>query len=158
VIRDINNIMMTEPRFNAELSERRLYEIISSAVWNAFDAVLPSLLPQIEPPDIPSEHIALSEIAAEHRRQSLPQDSPSTRLQTDLPEGTRELSNVPETIIRSQDPEPPNTYPNDPIADLDMLNPANSAAVDLESLPGGFGSISDDFNFDFSFDFLRRQE
>jgi hypothetical protein len=158
VIRDINNNMMTEPQFNTELSERRLFEMISSAVWNAFDAVLPSLLPQIEPPNIPSEHIAVSDIAAEHRHQSLPQVSPSTRLQTDLPDHTRELSNTPETIMRSQEPEPPDTYINDPFADLDMLNSANPAAVDLGPLPDGFGNISDDFNFDFSFDFLTRQD
>lgn len=158
VIRDINNNMIAEPQFNTELSERRLFEMISAAVWNAFDAVLPSLLPQIEPPGIPSERIAMSGIAAEHQHQSSPQVSPGTRLQTGLPDDTRESSNAPETIVRTGEPEPPNTYVNDPIADLDMLNPANPVAVDLESLPDGFGSISDEFNFDFSFDFLTPQD
>jgi hypothetical protein len=60
--------------------------------------------------------------------------------------------------MRSQEPEPPDTYINDPFADLDMLNSANPAAVDLGPLPDGFGNISDDFNFDFSFDFLTRQD
>lgn len=152
VIRDVNNAMMVDPRFNAELSERRIYEIVHSAVWDAIDAVLPSL-PQIEPPDIPSEHIGVSEIAAENQHQSLPQVSPSTQPQTDLPDHVQELPNAPDTILMSQEPEPLNAYINDPNAEFYMLNLANPAIFDLESLPDGFGSTSNDFNFGVPFTF-----
>ncbi|KAF4981681.1 hypothetical protein FZEAL_2568 [Fusarium zealandicum] len=42
---------MPEFEFNLQLSERRFSVAITQAVWNAFDTVIPSLLPQTGPPE-----------------------------------------------------------------------------------------------------------
>ncbi|KAM0234075.1 hypothetical protein ACHAP5_010176 [Fusarium lateritium] len=155
VIRDINNSMMTEPQFTTELSERRLFEMISSAVWNAFDAVLPSLLPQIEPPDIPAEDATVLDIVADPQHPSIPAASVTP---ADLPDVPQEMANAFETVLSNQDTASFNTYNSDPNAELEMLYPAHLAATGIEPAPDGFGSINDDFDFGFSFDFLTQRE
>ncbi|KAF4997462.1 hypothetical protein FGRMN_3826 [Fusarium graminum] len=159
MIRDINNSIMSEPTFNLEIPERRLFEVISSAVWNAFDDVLPSLLPQVAPPDPPTEDIRIPEITTETISEPAPDTSFPSRQQMSSSNSIQEASNTVEAAMNVPESEPfDHAYIFDPMADFDMSSPASLLDREFGSETHHFGNINNDLNYSFNFNFTTQQE
>ncbi|RKK86454.1 hypothetical protein BFJ71_g13775 [Fusarium oxysporum] len=153
VIRDINANVRNMPgfQFSSEVSERSLFEMVSSAVWNAFDEVLPSLLPPTEHRDLPTSAPPVTEVLAESQDQTLSVPSLTFQDEPDYLNSHRELPIV-ETEA-AQDFH--DTSTEDPIASLELLNPGNVAVrnLDFDEL-GEFGNGLNPVVYDFNFNLL----
>ncbi|KAK7425114.1 hypothetical protein QQX98_000028 [Neonectria punicea] len=90
ITRNLNE--MPEVRDNLHFSERKVAELVFQAVWNAFDHVLPSLLPQSAPLETP--HDSMPELASRRDTQCLPTNS--------FPPQATEFVNVSATWKMSQ--------------------------------------------------------
>ncbi|KAH7466146.1 hypothetical protein FOMA001_g15913 [Fusarium oxysporum f. sp. matthiolae] len=153
VIRDINAKVRSMPgfQFSSEVSERSLFEMVSSAVWNAFDEVLPSLLPPTEHRDLPTSAPPVTEVLAESQDQTLSVPSLTFQDEPDYLNSHRELPIV-ETEA-AQDFH--DTSTQDPIASLELLDPGNVAVrnLDFDEL-GEFGNGLNPVVYDFNFNLL----
>ncbi|KLP15833.1 Uncharacterized protein LW94_5683 [Fusarium fujikuroi] len=130
VIRDINANVRNMPgfQFSSDLSERSLFETVSSAVWNAFDEVLPRLLPSTEHGDLPASAAPGTEILADSQYQTLSATSLAFQNELDLFSSHRELP-VIETE-EAQDSHDIST--EEPIASWGLLAPGNDVVRDLD--------------------------
>ncbi|ENH72064.1 hypothetical protein FOC1_g10006430 [Fusarium oxysporum f. sp. cubense race 1] len=153
VIRDINANVRSMPgfQFSSEVSERSLFEMVSSAVWNAFDEVLPSLLPPTEHRDLPTSAAPVTEVLADSQDQILSVTSLAFQDEPDFLSSHRELPIV-ETEA-AQDFH--DTSTEDPIASLELLDPGNVAVrnLDFDEL-GEFGNDLNPVVYDFNFNLL----
>ncbi|EXM20770.1 hypothetical protein V3481_016551 [Fusarium oxysporum f. sp. vasinfectum] len=153
VIRDINANVRSMPgfQFSSEVSERSLFEMVSSAVWNAFDEVLPSLLPPTEHRDLPTSAAPVTEVLADSQDQILSVTSLAFQDEPDFLSSHRELPIV-ETEA-AQDFH--DTSTEDPIASLELLDPGNVAVrnLDFDEL-GEFGNNLNPVVYDFNFNLL----
>ncbi|EMT67839.1 hypothetical protein FOC4_g10005953 [Fusarium odoratissimum] len=153
VIRDINANVRNMPgfQFSSEVSERSLFEMVSSAVWNAFDEVLPSLLPPTEHRDLPTSAPPVTEVLAESQDQTLSVPSLAFQEEPNFLNSHRELPIV-ETEA-AQDFH--DTSTEDPIASLELLDPGNVAVrnLDFDQL-GEFGNGLNPVVYDFNFNLL----
>ena len=153
VIRDINANVRSMPgfQFSSEVSERSLFEMVSSAVWNAFDEVLPSLLPPTEHRDLPTSAAPVTEVLADSQDQILSVTSLAFQDEPDFLSSHRELPIV-ETEA-AQDFH--DTSTEDPIASLELLDPGNVAVrnLDFDEL-GEFGNGLNPVVYDFNFNLL----
>ncbi|KAM0351112.1 hypothetical protein ACHAPU_002896 [Fusarium lateritium] len=158
VIREINNSVMSEPHFNLDIPERRLFEVISSAVWNAFDDVLPSLLPQVAAADPPPEDMRIPELTAGALHQPAQDASFPSQQQTSFSNSTQEASNASAVAMEEPESEFSNqVYVFDPMADFDMSNTGSLLDTQFGSTPHEFGNSSNDLNLCFGFDFTAQQ-
>ncbi|KAF5670056.1 hypothetical protein FHETE_4739 [Fusarium heterosporum] len=159
MIRDINNSIMSEPTFNLEIPERRLFEVISSAVWNAFDDVLPSLPPQVAPPDPPTEHMRTPEIITGTLPEPAPDTSFPSEQQMSFSNSIQEASNTEEAAMEGPEVEPfDRAYVFDRMTDFDMSNPASLLDGEFRSEPHEFGNVINDLNYGFNFNFITQQD
>ncbi|PNP76749.1 hypothetical protein FNYG_10168 [Fusarium nygamai] len=130
LIRDINTNMRNMPgfQFSSEVSERSLFETVSSAVWNAFDEVLPSLLPPTEHRDLPARAAQDPEVVADSQDRTLSGTSSAFQDELDFLSPRPEHPNI-ETEA-AQDFH--DTSAEDPIASLDLLDPGSVAFRNLD--------------------------
>ncbi|SCO42779.1 uncharacterized protein FFNC_08719 [Fusarium fujikuroi] len=130
VIRDINANVRNMPgfQFSSDLSERSLFETVSSAVWNAFDEVLPRLLPSTEHGDLPASAAPGTEVLADSQYQTLSATSLAFQNEPDLFSSHRELP-VIETE-EAQDSHDIST--EEPIVSWGLLAPGNDVVRDLD--------------------------
>ncbi|KAF4331857.1 hypothetical protein FBEOM_14367 [Fusarium beomiforme] len=156
VIRDINaNIRnMSGFQFNSEVSERSLFETVSSAVWNAFDEVLPSLLPQTEHRDLPTGDTLGTEVLAESQDERLSAPATILRDETSFPSASQ-FEDLPDVVSQGL-----RVFDNDPTAaELDLFIPENMSAGHSDFQESGeFRNSLDPLAFDFNFDFLPSQD
>lgn len=129
VIRDINANVRNIPgfQFSSDLSERSLFETVSSAVWNAFDEVLPRLLPSTEHGDLPARAAPGTEILADSQYQTLSATSLAFQNEPDLFSSHRELPLI--ETEEAQDSHDIST--EEPIASWGLLAPGNDVVRDL---------------------------
>ncbi|KAG4286450.1 hypothetical protein FPRO06_07710 [Fusarium proliferatum] len=129
VIRDINANVRNMPgfQFSSDLSERSLFETVSSAVWNAFDEVLPRLLPSTEHGDLPARAAPGTEILADSQYQTLSATSLAFQNEPDLFSSHRELPVI--EAEEAQDSHDIST--EEPIASWGLLAPGNDVVRDL---------------------------
>ncbi|KAF5589986.1 hypothetical protein FPCIR_6615 [Fusarium pseudocircinatum] len=151
VILDINTSIRNMPgfQFSSEVSERSLFETVSSAVWNAFDEVLPSLLPPTEHGGLPASLAPVNEVLDDSQDQTLTATSLAVQDEPDLSSSHRELPIIETEAAQSFH----DTSTEDAIAGWDLLDPDNMAIgnLDIDELrefedsldPGGY-----DLNFD----------
>ncbi|KAF5705702.1 hypothetical protein FMUND_11944 [Fusarium mundagurra] len=153
LIRDINANVRNIPGFNftSEVSERSLFETVSSAVWNAFDEVLPSLLPPTDHRDPPASAARDTEVLANSQDQTLPDTSLAFQDESDFMSSHRELP-----IIETEAGEDfHDTSTEDPIASLGLLDPGNLEVRDLDfDQLGEFGNGLDPVVYDLNFSLL----
>ncbi|KAI7761024.1 hypothetical protein LZL87_011429 [Fusarium oxysporum] len=153
VIRDINANVRNMPgfQFSSEVSERSLFEMVSSAVWNAFDEVLPSLLPPTEHRDLPTSAPPVTEVLAESQDQTL--SVPSLAFQ-DEPDSLNSHRELP--IVETEAAQDLNDQSiEDPIASLGLLDPGNVAVRNLDFDEfGEFGNGLNPVVYDFNFNLL----
>ncbi|KAF5579405.1 uncharacterized protein FSUBG_13624 [Fusarium subglutinans] len=153
LIRDINANVRNMPafQFSSEVSERSLFETVSSAVWNAFDEVLPSLLPPTEHGDQAASAAPVTEARADSQDQTLSDTSLALQDEPDLSSSHRDLPTFEtEAAQRSHD-----TTAENPIAGWNLLDPENMAVrnLDFDEL-GEFGDGLDPVGYDLTFDHL----
>ncbi|KAF5613102.1 hypothetical protein F25303_14270 [Fusarium sp. NRRL 25303] len=136
VIRDINASVRNMPgfQFSSEVSERSLFETVSSAVWNAFDEVLPSLLPSTEQ----ASAAPATEVPADSQDQTLSGTSLALQDEPDL------LSSHPELMIETEAAQDFRISTEDTIASLGSFDPGNVAVRDLDF--DGLGDFGDGFD------------
>ncbi|CVL08720.1 uncharacterized protein FMAN_06846 [Fusarium mangiferae] len=136
VIRDINASVRNMPgfQFSSEVSERSLFETVSSAVWNAFDEVLPSLLPSTEQ----ASAAPVTEVPADSQEQTLSGTSLALQDEPDL------LSSHPELMIETEAAQDFRISTEDTIANLGSFDPGNVAVRDLDF--NGLGEFGDGFD------------
>ncbi|KAF4420230.1 hypothetical protein FACUT_11255 [Fusarium acutatum] len=149
VIRDINANVRNMPgfQFSSELSERSLFETVSSAVWNAFDEVLPSLLPPTEHGDLPASAAPVTEVLADSQDQTLSGTSLAFQDEPGFLSPHHELP-----IIETEAAQDfHDTSTEDPIASLGLLDPGNVAVrnLDFDEL-GEFGNGLDSYDLNFN--------
>ncbi|KAM5363674.1 hypothetical protein ACJA88_013434 [Fusarium oxysporum] len=150
VIRDINANVRNMPgfQFSSEVSERSLFEMVSSAVWNAFDEVLPSLLPPTEHRDLPTSAPPVTEVLAESQDQTLSVPSLAFQEEPNFLNSHRELP-----IVETEAAQDFNdTSIEDPIASVGLLDPGNVIVRNLDfdefgEFGNGLNPVVYDFNF-----------
>ncbi|KAH7000635.1 hypothetical protein EDB80DRAFT_114793 [Ilyonectria destructans] len=158
ITRNLNE--MPEFRDNPHFSERRLSEVIHRAVWDAFDHVLPSLLPQSAPPETPCDD----------RSPAVKMQAPAMRTNAFTPQSTQSVTvpiprqaspRVPETIIlkepsypnmplnawsaQTYDPLPNSSAHGDSMGGQQQSQPAVAGSGSLNSRPLSFISQSNEF-------------
>ncbi|KAF5258995.1 hypothetical protein FOXYS1_10408 [Fusarium oxysporum] len=150
VIRDINANVRNMPgfQFSSEVPERSLFEMVSSAVWNAFDEVLPSLLPPTEHRDLPTSAPPVTEVLAESQDQTLSVPSLAFQEEPNFLNSHRELP-----IVETEAAQDFNdTSIEDPIASVGLLDPGNVIVRNLDfdefgEFGNGLNPVVYDFNF-----------
>ncbi|KAF5637721.1 hypothetical protein F52700_4423 [Fusarium sp. NRRL 52700] len=153
VIRDINANVRNMPgfQFSSAVSERSLFETVSSAVWNAFDEVLPSLLPPTVHRDHPASAVPVTEVLADTQDQTLFDTSLEFEGRPGSSNSHRELPAIETETEQSFH----DTGTEDPIATFGLLDPGNVAIrnLDFDELEE-FGDGLDTVVYDLSFDTL----
>lgn len=161
ITRNLNE--MPEFRDNPHFSERILSEVIHRAVWDAFDHVLPSLLPQSAPPETPCNDRSPAvkmQAPAMPTNAFTPQSTHSVNVP--LPEGPRQASpRVPEIITlkepsypnmplnawsaQTYDPLPNSSAHDDSMGGQQQSQPAVAGSGSLNGRPLSFISQSNEF-------------
>ncbi|KAF5972660.1 hypothetical protein FCOIX_9241 [Fusarium coicis] len=153
LIRDINANVRNMPgfQFSSEVSGRLLYETVSSAVWNAFDEVLPSLLTPTEHRDLPASEAPITKILADSHDQTL---SGTSLAFLDEPEFSSSHHELP-IVDREAAQDFYNIIAEDPVTSLGFLNPEDVIARDLDfDELGEFGEGLDTVVYNLNFGLL----
>ncbi|KAF5672716.1 hypothetical protein FDENT_10518 [Fusarium denticulatum] len=153
LIRDININIRNMPgfQFSSEVSERSLYETVSSAVWNAFDEVLPSLLPLTEHRGLSASEAPVTEVLADSHDQTLSGTSLAFQDQSDLLSSHHELPILETEAVQ----DCYDTSTGDPIPGLGPFDPEDIAIRDLDFNEfGEFGDGLDSVVYDLNFPLL----